>query len=125
MTVGICFTDEALILKRVVEDIADGVVRVVSELEADEVLVGTTIVTTILIWELPMEPTAVKVSVTGDTMLDVLVGTACVVACVVVLVSRGNSREVDVEDEALGDRSLPEIGVWVETVGLVLVLVKD
>jgi hypothetical protein len=72
-----------------------------------------------------MEPTAVKVTVTGDTMLDVPVGTACVLACVVVLVSRGNSREVDVENEALGDRPLPEIDIWVDTVGLVLVLVKD
>jgi hypothetical protein len=72
-----------------------------------------------------MEPTAVKVSVTGDTILDVPVGTACVLACVVVLVSRGNSREVDVENEALGDRPLPEIDVWVDTAGLVLVLVKD
>jgi hypothetical protein len=49
MTVGICFTVEALTLKKVVEDVADGVVRVVPELEADEVLVGTTIVTTVLI----------------------------------------------------------------------------
>ena len=49
----------------------------------------------------------VKVSVIGDTMLDVLVGTACVV----VLVSRGNSREAEVEDGALDIKPFPEINV--------------
>lgn len=51
--------------------------------------------------------TAVKVSVTGDTMLNVPVSTACVV----VLVTRGNSREVDVEDEELEARLSPETGI--------------
>lgn len=49
----------------------------------------------------------VKVSVIGDTMLDVPVGVAFVVASV----SRGNSREVDVEDELLGTRLVPETAV--------------
>jgi len=62
---------------------------------------------------------AVKVSVTGDTMLDVAVGTACVV----VLVTRGNAREVDVEDKALDTTLSPETGICVDTLELVLMLV--
>ena len=50
---------------------------------------------------------AVKVSVTGDTMLDIAVAVGK--ACVLVLVSRGNSREVDVEDRP------PEIAPFPET----------
>lgn len=57
MTVGISDTDDALTLNRLVGDVVDDVVRVVPklvltpiiELEVDEVLVGITIVTTVLI----------------------------------------------------------------------------
>lgn len=52
---------------------------------------------------------AVKVSVTGDTMLDVPVAVGT--ACMVVLVTRGNRREVDVDDKALDTTLSPETGV--------------
>ncbi len=66
---------------------------------------------------------AVKVSVTGDTMLDVPVSVET--ACVVVLLSRGNSREVDVEEEALDITPFPGIDVWVNIAEPGLELVKD
>lgn len=69
MTVGICDKDEALTLEEVVVDnVANDVVsavpgavsRLVTELDdEDEVLVGITIVTTVLIREVPVGLTAV------------------------------------------------------------------
>lgn len=125
MTVGTCVSEDALTLNRVVGDVADDVASNVSELvvtpvsdmEVGGVLVGITIVTTVFIRE-PVVGLAVKVSVTGDTMLDAPVG----IACVVEFVARGNSREADVEDELLGITLLPEIDVGVETVELLELL---
>jgi hypothetical protein len=108
MTVGICDMGEVLTIEKVVVDkaandvasvVSEALVIAVTELDdnEDEVLVGMTIVTTVLIREAPVGLAVVKVSVTGDTMLDVPVPVAT--ACVVALVIRGNSREIDVEDE--------------------------
>jgi hypothetical protein len=64
MTVGICDMDEALTLEKVVVDnvandvasaVPDAVVKLVTELDDEgEVLVGITIVTTVLIREVPV-----------------------------------------------------------------------
>jgi len=69
MTVGICDKDEALTLEEVVVDnvandvvsaVPGAVLRLVTELDdEDEVLVGITIVTTVLIREVPVGLTAV------------------------------------------------------------------
>ncbi len=106
MTVGTCVTDEGLKLEKLVvddtagecgRDVLEPVTNPDPELDPDEVLLVMAVVTTVLIWELPVGLGAVKVSVIGDTMLDDPVGTAFVV----VFVRSGNSRELDAEDEAL------------------------
>jgi hypothetical protein len=106
--------------------VVGAVVTPAAELEEeDRVTEDMTMVTTVLNCDELVGLTAVKVSVTGDTMLAV-VGLAAVkvsvtgdtmlavvgsIGCDVVLVTSGNPREVDVEDVALGLKVFPEADI--------------
>jgi hypothetical protein len=111
MVVGICVTEAGLTLDEVLlDDVADRevvaatVIAPAEELDGEDgVPVDMAIVRTVLNCEEPVG-LAVKVSVTGDTMLAVVGG----IAGAVVLVTSGNSREVDVEDVALELKLPPE-----------------
>lgn len=128
--VGICVIEKALALKKVLLDAAaDGeagvvigdVVMLIEELNEDAVAEDMTMVITVLNCEKPVGSTALKVSVIGDTMLDVVRGMVCAVVSVI----SGNSREDDVEDVALELKLSPEAGAWDTAVALALVLLEN